>query len=825
MRASCAADRPAGTSFPRERDAEAAGRSPRASGVPVRPSLPCTLGALGGAWGAVLAVDAALVVQRTGERWAGLDPRAALVCALAGAFALCALAAVLVPRMRPVCALAAAGAVAGALSGALALGATLSQGDGLLSRAVSAWSFRVETDPQESSTGRWHFEADVLDADGRWAGRVWVDVAASAALDDEGAPALPPMGAVVGLVGTWEGLDLADEFDASLAKRGVATRVSAVRCAETGFQEGLVGAVRALRGRLVGALDPYSGEARALTAGVVCGMQAALAGFEASDDFADLGLSHLVAVSGSHLAVFAALVAALARRSHTRPAARLAVTGTLLALYVVFTGLQPSAVRSWVMAVLALGAAVAGRRAHAASAVAVAALAMLLVQPSCAANMGFTLSVLSVVGLTVFAGIAGAWARALLPARLPGQVSEPLALTTVAQAFTLPVTLPAFGTLAVLSPLANVVAGPLVSALLVAGLACVPLAAALPWTGALLLPCDLLAGATCRLAALMAAAPVAVLTVDAQGPSLFCLLGAVCAAVYLVWPAPSRRVAACVLGAALLVGGCLYVSWRLFAPARIVVLDVGQGDAILVQDGAGALLVDTGPDDAVCYALAREHVVHLDAVLLTHTDADHAGGLDDLAGRVPVDCVVVAEGVARAVGDEDADLWAAMGEVAGGDVREVSAGDVLTVGGFELEVVWPRSPVAGDENEDSVVAVARWGADGSGRRMSVLLTGDAEDSVVGPLAASGAVGQVDVLKVAHHGSAASTSQATLTILDPAVAVASAGEGNRYGHPTEECVSTLEASGALFLCTAGCGDVELRPARDGVEVSCARARAG
>ena len=90
-------------------------------------------------------------------------------------------------------------------------------------------------------------------------------------------------------------------------------------------------------------------------------MQAALASFDASEDFSDLGLSHLVAVSGSHLAVVSALAGALVSRGRARPAARLAVLAALLGVYVAFTGFQLSAIRSWGMAVLALMARVAGR--------------------------------------------------------------------------------------------------------------------------------------------------------------------------------------------------------------------------------------------------------------------------------------------------------------------------------------------------------------------------------------------------------------------------------------------------------------------------------
>lgn len=253
----------------------------------------------------------------------------------------------------------------------------------------------------------------------------------------------------------------------------------------------------------------------------------------------------------------------------------------------------------------------------------------------------------------------------------------------------------------------------------------------------------------------------------------------------------------------------LLARWRFFAPARIVVLDVGQGDAILVQDGAAALLVDAGPDASVTQALAREHVLHLDAVVLTHLHEDHVGGVDDLVGSVGCGQVLVGEGVAESESEE---LCSAIADLTGSEAGELSHGDELVVGGFSLRVISPTEPTDGGENEDSLELVVSY-ADG-GRELTALLTGDAERDRTGEALARGEVGDVDLLKVGHHGSAVSLSAEEARVLDPEVSVASAGEGNRYGHPTSECVDILEGAGSLFLCTKDVGDVEVRPGRSG-----------
>jgi competence protein ComEC len=234
-----------------------------------------------------------------------------------------------------------------------------------------------------------------------------------------------------------------------------------------------------------------------------------------------------------------------------------------------------------------------------------------------------------------------------------------------------------------------------------------------------------------------------------------------------------------------------------------------------LQEGPHALLVDTGPDDAIVEALARQHVWHVDGIVLTHLHDDHYGGLLELSGHLSCDRVLVAHGVAGRMPPE---LAAACEELAGGRVDELYAGDVLHMGGFEIRVVWPWDAVSGQENADSLELLASYGQ--AGTSLTVLLTGDAEQEQTGAVAQAGLVGDIDVLKVGHHGSDASIDERTAVTLAPELAIASAGEGNAFGHPRERCVRTLEGAGALFVCTKDVGDVEVRPGAGGPVVSCA-----
>jgi len=154
-------------------------------------------------------------------------------------------------------------------------------------------------------------------------------------------------------------------------------------------------------------------------------------------------------------------------------------------------------------------------------------------------------------------------------------------------------------------------------------------------------------------------------------------------------------------------------------------------------------------------------------------------------------------------------------ELTGRAPEELGYGDSLAAGGFTLQVVSPTAPSDGTENEDSLELRVAY-RDGD-CQLTALLTGDGEAEVTRAVVDRGDVGDIDVLKVGHHGSAASTDAALAQALSPEVSVASAGEGNSYGHPSRECVDVLEDVGSLFLCTKDVGDVQLLPERGGVRV--------
>lgn len=562
----------------------------------------------------------------------------------------------------------------------------------------------------------------------------------------------------------------------------------------------------ALRALLVEAIDPASSDERALIAGTVCGEAAELNASEAADFFSASGLSHLVAVSGSHLALVSSLALAVLVKAGVSKGARTLVVAFLMGAYVILTGGAPSAVRSLIMVLAALLAGLGGRRPHALSGLFATTFVLLAVDPGLLFDLGFELSCMSVL----FILCLGGYLRAVLEqVGFSSGLAEALALTLAAQCATAPLTVAAFGELSLVAPLANLVAGPVMSALLALGVVVVPLAAAFPALGFLFVPLDALARIALFCAEACAGLPFASVSVGAAWWHAPVLWGGA-AAVYAKWRVPTRRAIMVPCAVLCVSGAFFYAYWRWMAPPSLTVLDVGQADAILVRDGSHALLVDTGEDDAVLAALSRHHVFRLDAVLITHWHSDHAGGLDEIARSMPVGEVYVARGAASHA-PQNVRETLAEGRI--GSLAELSCGDELVVGGFVCTVVWPRRASGGESNEDSLCL--KVGYEQNGGSLTAFLTGDAEASVTERVA--GEVGDVDVLKLGHHGSRDSVSASLLGTLKPEVAVASAGENNEYGHPDPACVEAVERTGALCCSTVEQGDVSIEPSHEGVRV--------
>lgn len=520
------------------------------------------------------------------------------------------------------------------------------------------------------------------------------------------------------------------------------------------------------------------------------------------------GLAHLLAVSGLHVGLAAGLALLVARPLPRVP--RLAAALVAVALYLLLVGPRPSLLRASVMACLAVAALLLERPPSAVNALGVAAAGIALLRPAVVTELGFQLSVGATAGLLLLGPLLAArWER------LPRLVREPLSVTAGAQLGTLPWALPVFCLVAPAAPLVNLVA--------------------VPWAGVLLAACGLWSG----WAVLAPEAAASALPVLDLLSAPFAWPAAVPAFPWLGVPlAPGS------LGAALLTAGLLgallrprlglpvlaatvlwaaTVPWGKGGPGPVeaVMIDVGQGDAVLLRDGRETLLVDGGGWPAgdlggrvLLPALARRGVRRLSRVLLTHPDRDHCGGLVEVGSYLAVGEVLTAPGELESGGGSCA---AELRALPGARHRRVAAGDGLAVGRWRLRVLHPEgagegrlpSGVGTGDNDASVVVRAEV----FGR--CLLLTGDAEAAAERRLVARyGETLHCDVLKVAHHGSRSSSTDRFLAAVAPSLALVSAGARNPYGHPAPEVLGRLRRHGARVLRTDRDGMIVLRYHLDG-----------
>ena len=268
------------------------------------------------------------------------------------------------------------------------------------------------------------------------------------------------------------------------------------------------------------------------------------------------------------------------------------------------------------------------------------------------------------------------------------------------------------------------------------------------------------------------------------------------------------------LGLAALAGGAALVTWPRGPGAataqppglRIEVLDIGQGDAILLQPRhAPAVLVDGGPPgDELVAKLRDQGVERLGAAIVTHDQSDHAAGIAEALGRVPISRLVFGRLDRRFLAAARAD---------GSRPEPVAAGTTLRSGSLRLEVLWPppellaEDPPDTDPNLLALVIRARW------HDFTMLLTADAEAEST-PLDP----GPIDVLKVAHHGSDDAGLGALLDRSRPRLAVISVGADNPYGHPTPGTLATLAAHRVPTLRTDQDGTIEIDVSRRSFSVN-------
>jgi competence protein ComEC len=508
------------------------------------------------------------------------------------------------------------------------------------------------------------------------------------------------------------------------------------------------------------ALPPASA---ALLAGLLLGDRTELPR-DLDDAFRRAGVYHILAVSGFNVGILAASVWALCRLLRA-PHRLSAVTAIVVVIaFALIVGPEPSVLRAVVMAVLVLLGTLLDRDASVTNSLALAALTILAARPNDLFDPGFQLSFAATLGIVL--------------APLPrGMIAGAIGVSAAAHLAVLPIALTHFNQLSTIGVVANLGVVPLAGAATIVGLVAVGLSFTSETIAAVAFDVVWPVLLALRGVVLLAArVPGAVVHLPAPGwLAITCYTAGL--GSLLVWHSrrgkPRRFFLVVGIALAMLAVGC--AAWPLVRPAdgllRLTVLDVGQGDAIVVEMPDGrAIVVDTGSggpmrldagERVVAPFLWNRGVLRLAAIAVTHDDSDHAGGAAAIRRLFAID-------------------------------EEWAAATPVVPHRFGRAVITPLPPTAalgGQRNDGALVLRIDMGL------ASFLLASDIGAPRERELVAAGAPLASTVLKVAHHGSRSSTGPEFLRAVGPRLAAISVGARNPYGHPDAGVLERLAAGGA------------------------------
>ncbi|MBE6962998.1 MAG: DNA internalization-related competence protein ComEC/Rec2 [Ruminococcaceae bacterium] len=524
----------------------------------------------------------------------------------------------------------------------------------------------------------------------------------------------------------------------------------------------------------------FEGDIAAFMTALLTGDKSGLS-VQASADLSEAGLYHILAISGMHCGFLLTMVTALAGKQRRRLIAATMIP--LLAFYAVLTGGSPSVLRACVMLILFLAAPLFGRESDAPTALFTALFLILLVNPFAAASVSLQMSFAAMAGIL---WLTPRLYRLITGGKKTGKVFSFIATgisTTIgAMVFTAPLSALYFDTFHLISALSNLMCLWAATLAFIFGLAATAAAFLFQPLGLLIavLP-RVLAGLILAAAHVLAAIPGhAIYFTNPYLKYWLAFLYVLFTAAYLLRGGRRKYVLATVLAAAMLVVTLWLGQNRYSAALDAVVLDVGQGQCVLLKSEDEFALVDCGsanswydPGTIASQHLRSAGCTELDYLILTHFDADHTNGISDLLSRMTVETVLIPE--------SDDELLAEL-DAFGVSVETIYDLRTLEFGLAEL-TIFPPVGEGDDTNERGLSVLASAG------EQDLLLTGDMSTATEKRLLKQYRLPDIEVLMAGHHGSKHSTSTALLDALKPETVCISVGSNN-YGHPTAEVLRRL-----------------------------------
>ena len=559
------------------------------------------------------------------------------------------------------------------------------------------------------------------------------------------------------------------------------------------------------RHRLLGIIEErFPGDAAAFAKALLLGDKTDLS-WEQTTDFSLSGISHIVAVSGLHVSILFAFVSMFTGKRRFL----LVIVGVpVLLFFGAMAGFTASVTRAVIMQILVLLALALNREYDPPTALSFAGLVMLGACPLTIAGIGFQLSFASVAGIFLFCPRLYNWMKQFLPGKgrnLLGRVERfimaSVAVTLSATVMTVPLTAIHFGVVSLVGVLTNLLVLPVLSltfygVMAVCALGCVHggAAAGMAWLVAwpsryVLAVAKNLAGLP--LAAVYTASPYIVIW-------LVFLYGML---AWLIWAKKKRPGAVLGLG---ILGLCVSLMLSFLEPLtcdyRVTVLDVGQGQCIVLQSGGSTFLVDCGGDrgedagEIAARHLLSQGITRLDGLILTHYDRDHAEGVAYLAHLVEIEQVFLPM-------TEDAD--GCLQSILEAVPEQVNVDSELTIafGDAQIQIFPAKDAGSGNDSCASVLF--------TGGKCDTLITGDLSAAAERQLLNDYDLPDLEVLIVGHHGSRYSTCTELLEATAPDAAIISVGADNSYGHPTREVLERLKNAGCVVYRTDLHGTITYR----------------
>ena len=522
--------------------------------------------------------------------------------------------------------------------------------------------------------------------------------------------------------------------------------------------------------------------------------------YETDTDLKISGIRHIVAVSGLHVSVLYGLISMLTLRKRFLTAF---LGIPVIILFAAIAGFTPSVTRACIMICLMMVASLLNREYDAPSALAFSFLLMLLQNPFSITSVSLQLSVACVAGILLFQPPIYGWMKAHLPKRkklwnkLQSGICSCVSVTLGAMSLVTPVSAWYFGAVSLVGVLTNLLTIWAVG-IVFYGLVAVCLVYFVVPAGATVLALLLswLIRYILHVADIMASLPMAAIYMDSIYVVIWLIFMYILLAAFLVLrkKQPGRMVCCGLLGLSF----SLLLSWAepMLYDTQITMLDVGQGQSILLQSAGKTWLVDCGGDDdadtadIIAERLLSQGIGRIDGIILTHYDRDHAGALHNLLTRVDTDMLILPDTRNDFILDDyDGQfLWV------WNDME-------ISTGASKLHIFGPV--YSGFDNENSLCVLF------DTENCDILITGDRSSFGERMLMRNADLPDVDVLVAGHHGAEDATSEALLQKVKPEIVLISVAEDNYYGHPAAELLQRLEKFDCSVYRTDHNGTITIR----------------